>query len=235
MARAQVAQTDLVTLEKQARMAHQVIRDAGRFKIAADGRLARPRAKAAPLPTPVGTDWSWRPAPWQSQMQNAGIAGARSKDSLTNEVVLFHDCNDAEVILRQIENIREFDLSDYGVSVEAFHFDGSYLSLVIEVPPESCSNLRKSHLIRLSTLISRERPTKIDARINLKHGPNVEQVLMTLPNEASEAHVEFDLAYSQLNETRAERMWIDLMIDAPAMNKITFYDLHLCRYPRAAI
>jgi hypothetical protein len=38
-----------------------------------------------------------------------------------------------------------------------------------------------------------------------------------------------------LNEQRAERMWVDLMIESPAMNKITFRDLNFSRYPRAEI
>ncbi len=106
---------------------------------------------------------------------------------------------------------------------------------MIEVPPASCEGLRRKHLIRLAAVIERERPSKIYARLNVKHGPNTEQVLLTLPDDKAETMVEFDLAYSQLNERRAERMWVDLIIESPAMNKITFRDLTLCRYPRAEI
>lgn len=84
-------------------------------------------------------------------------------------------------------------------------------------------------------MITRERPTRIDARLNVKHGPNTEQILLTLPDDSEDTAVEFDLAYSQLNESRAERMWVDLMIADPAMNKITIHDLNLCRYPRAGL
>jgi hypothetical protein len=121
------------------------------------------------------------------------------------------------------------------MTIEAFHFDGNYLSVVIEIPKDSCEGLRKKHLIRLAAVIERERPSNIYARLNVKHGPNTEQVLLTLPDAQAETIVEFDLAYTQLNEQRAERMWIDLMIESPAMNKITFRDLNLCRYPRAEI
>jgi len=95
--------------------------------------------------------------------------------------------------------------------------------------------LRKKHLIRLAAVIERERPSKIYARLNVKNGPNTEQILLTLPDDNPETMVEFDLAYSQLNEQRAERMWVDLMIESPAMNKITFRDLNFSRYQRAEI
>ena len=163
-----------------------------------------------------------------------GLSPALPKDNITNELLIFHDCKSREITLRQARNTRDIDLSPYGMTLEVFHFDGSYLSLVIEVPPASCEGLRKNHLIRLATVITRERPTKIYARLNVKHGPNTEQILLTLPDEA-DAFVEFDLAYSQLIEARAERMWIDLLIEDPNMNKITFRDVNLSRYPRAEI
>ncbi|MFT6074136.1 MAG: hypothetical protein ACJAZ1_001052 [Yoonia sp.] len=56
-----------------------------------------------------------------------------------------------------------------------------------------------------------------------------------MPDDEAETMVEFDLAYSQLNEQRAERMWVVLMIESPVMNKITFRDLNFSRYSRAEI
>ena len=84
-------------------------------------------------------------------------------------------------------------------------------------------------------MITREKPINIYARLNVKNGPNVEQILLTLPHEKTQTAVEFDLAYSQLNEKRAERMWVDLMFENPAMNQITIRDLTISRYPRAEI
>lgn len=228
-----VNNADLDTLDTQTKMAQQALRRLRQFQTKAQDRLNLPRSGADTFPRPPGTDWSWRPEIWRLQYPEGGIAPARAKDNMTNEVVIFHDCKTAEVSLRQFRNLRETDLNPYGLALDVFHFDGTYLSLVIEIPNSSCEGLRKNHLVRLSTLITRERPTKIYARLNVKHGPNTEQVLLTLPDEDEETMVEFDLAYSQLNEKRADRMWLDLMIEDPAMNRITFRDLTLCRYPRA--
>ncbi len=229
----QTGDVDLTSLQTQNQMAQKLVRHVRNFQTEAESRLALPRPGSTAFPRPSGTDWAWRPKLWRSAFAQG--APAMPRDNMTNEVVIFHDCKSAEVTLRQTRNIREIDLSPYGLEVEAFHFDGTYLSIVIEVPPESCEGLRRKHLIRLAAVIERERPSKIYARLNVKHGPNTEQVLLTLPDDKAETMVEFDLAYSQLNERRAERMWVDLIIESPAMNKITFRDLTLCRYPRAEI
>lgn len=231
----EVDQRDLATLEVESKMAHQILRDAGRFKLAADDRLNLPPIGSEAFARPPGTDWSWRPEIWRAPFAGGGIAPAKPKDKITNEVVIFHDCKRAEISLRQSRNKRDIDLSAYSLAVEVFHFDGSYLSLVIEIPSSSCEGLRKKHLIRLDAIIEKERPTKIYARLNIKHGPNTEQVLLTLPDAHDETSVEFDLAYSHLNEKRAERMWLDLMIEDPAMNKICIRDLTFSRHPRSEI
>lgn len=230
-----VGEMDLATLDAKNDAARKLLRHIGAFKLEADSRLALPRIGSTTFPQPVGTDWSWRPKPWRASIAIGGLAPALSKMEFTNELVIFHDCKRAEISLRQNRNMRETDLSPFSVDLEAFHFSGSYLSLVIEIPQASCEGLRRRHLIRLAAVIERERPTAIHARLNVKNGPNTEQVLLTLPDDTDETMVEFDLAYSGLNERRAERMWIDLMIESPAMNKISFRDLTLSRYPRAEI
>jgi len=230
-----VSTTDLGTLERQSTAARRLLRAVTAFRQDADSRLALPRIGSTTFPHPPGTDWAWRPKPWRVPATPAGIAPALSKMELTNELVIFHDCKTAEISLRQTRNARTTDLAPFGITLETFHFSGSYLSLVIEIPQGSCEGLRKRHLIRLAAMIEREGPTTIHARLNVKNGPNTEQVLLTLPDQSAETMVEFDLAYSGLNERRAERMWIDLMIESPAMNRIDIRDLTLCRYPRADI
>ncbi len=230
-----VGAVDLATLDQKNEAAKKLLRHIQAFRFAADSRLALPRIGSNIFPQPPGTDWAWRPKPWRAAADTAGLAPALSKMEITNELVIFHDCPRAEVSLRQVRNTRDTDLAPFGITLETFHFAGSYLSLVIEIPKDSCEGLRKRHLIRLAAVIERERPSAIYARLNVKNGPNTEQVLLTLPDDTPDTMVEFDLAYSGLNERRAERMWIDLMIERPAMNKITIRDLTLSRYPRAEI
>lgn len=230
-----VGDIDLVTLDKKNDAAKKLARNIQAFRIEADSRLALPRVGSDIFPQPPGTDWAWRPKPWRAAAVPAGLAPALSKMEITNELVIFHDCPHTEVSLRQTRNTHDTDLAPFGIAVESYHFAGSYLSLVIEIPKESCEGLKKRHLIRLAALIERERPSTIYARLNVKNGPNTEQILLTLPDDTPDTMIEFDLAYSGLNEKRAERMWIDLMIESPAMNKLNIRDLTLCRYLRAEI
>ena len=201
----------------------------------ADNRLTRPYPGSTNFVRPVGTDWSWRPAPWRVQLDQPGRTPVTDKTRMGDDLGVFHDCPRMEMTLRQLRNTRETDISPYGVRLEVFHFAGSYLSLVIDLPADICTNLQKLHVIQLSALIETEQFTEIFARLNVKHGPNTEQILLTLPQGDADTSVEFDLAYTQLNEQRAEKIWIDLMFQSPQMNQFLLRDLTISRYPRAQI
>ena len=88
---------------------------------------------------------------------------------------------------------------------------------------------------RVVTGIETERPIEIFARLNIRHGPNTEQLVRELPHDAPGTLVEFDLAYSRLNEKRVERAWLDLIFETPDMNQVTLRDLTFARYRRAAL
>lgn len=229
------AHAELGTLRTLRRQAKQLFTPLQELNHVADTRLALPRIGSTTFPRPAGTDWSWRPKAWRSAYAQRGIAPARNKSGLGEEVTLFHDCPGSEVTLIQSRNTGATDFAPYGVTLEVFHFTGSFLSLVIEIPSASCTGLQKRHLIQLGLMIDRESPIKVQARLNITHGPNTEQILMPVSNDGAETSVEFDLAYSQLNEKRAERMWLDLMFENPGMNKIILRDVNLSRYPRAEI
>ncbi len=199
----------------------------------ADDRLALPRIGSNTFKRPGGTLWAWRPKVWRGALDKKGIAGVETRKQLGDEVTLFHDCEISELTLRQIRNTREDDLAPYGLRMDVFKFDGSFLSLVIDCPPEAVAGLQRRHIIRLETLIETETPIEIFARLNIKHGPNTEQIVIELPTNKNEILTEFDLAYSSINEKRVEKMWIDLIFEGPEMNEVTVRDLTLCRYPRA--
>ena len=68
--------------------------------------------------------------------------------------------------------------------------------------------------------------------MNIKHGPNTEQLVLELPHGQEDSMVEFDLGYSELNE---KRMWFDLTFESPEMNQVTIRDITFCLYTRAEI
>lgn len=199
----------------------------------AENRLALPMIGSTAFPKPHGTDWSWRPQLWREPLPVPGMSSVRSKARLGPEVTLFHDCQHSELTLRQIRNGREADLAPYGLRMDVFAFDGSFLSLVLDLPEAAVTGLQRRHLIRMDTIVEMEKPLEIFARLNIKHGPNTEQIVRELPLHEDEIMVEFDLAYSGLNEKRIERGWIDLIFENPQMSQVVLRDLTFSRRPRA--
>ncbi len=227
--------TALTDLRVQRSHARQLRTYLDRLIHVADGRLALPIVGSSFFPRPHGTDWSWRPELWRGPLPTPGLSSVPTKSMLGGEVTLFHDCGFSELTLRQLRNTREEDLAPFGLRMDVFKFDGSFLSLVVDLPQEACQELTRVHLLRIATIIETEKPLEIFARLNIKHGPNTEQIVRELPLNEQDVMVEFDLAYSRLNEKRIEKIWLDLIFEAPEMNQVIIRDLTFSRYRRAAI
>ncbi|MCR9110621.1 DUF6478 family protein [Marivita sp. XM-24bin2] len=199
----------------------------------ADNRLALPIIGNQSVPIPYDADWSWRPEIWCGPLPVQGISAVENKSMLGREVTLFHDCTQSELTLRQLRNTSAEDLAPFGLRLDVFRFDGSYLSLVIDLPAEATVDLKRRHLVRCDFIVELERPLEIFARLNIQHGPNTEQIVRELPVNDRELAVEFDLAYTKLNEKRIEKVWVDLIFENPDMSQVILRDLFFSRRPRA--
>ena len=204
-----------------------------RFLFKADERLALPQIGSTRFRRPTGSDWAWRPAIWRGPLGKPGIAAVESRTKLGEETTLFHDCKTSELTLRQLRNKREADLAPYGLRMDVFRFDGSFLSLVIDLPSDAVNGLSKNHIVSMNCIVEMEKQLELFGRLNIKHGPNTEQIVREIPLDSSEAMAEFDLAYSNLNEKRIERAWIDIIFEGPEMNEVILRDVTFSRRPRA--
>lgn len=213
----------------------QLRREIDRVLHVADARLTLPLIGTDAIRRPLGTDWAWRPELWRGPVMPAGHSGLPSRAMLGAEATVFHDCKASELTVRQIRNRHETDLAPYGMRLDVFRFEGSFLSLVLDLPAEAVLGLRLNHLIRLDCKIEVEKPLEIFARLNVRHGPNTEQLVRELPLKQDEIWVDFDLAYSRMNEKRVEKAWVDLIFEGPEMNQIVIRDLTLSRRPRAEL
>ncbi|MFN3936032.1 MAG: DUF6478 family protein [Gemmobacter sp.] len=199
----------------------------------AEGRLALPLAGPNPVPRPATADWAWRPPLWSGPIGIAGIAGVENRTTITEGATFFHDCRISEIVARQIRNTRQEDLAPYGLRLDVFRFDGSFLSLALDLPDTGVAGLRTRHLVRLEATIELEKPLEIFARLNVKHGPNVENVVREIDLREPRAVIDFDLFYTRMNEKRVEKAWIDLIFEGAELNEITLRDVTLSRRPRA--
>ncbi|WP_171241316.1 DUF6478 family protein [Ruegeria sp. HKCCA5491] len=199
----------------------------------ADGQLMRPLIGSSQFPKPLGTDWYWRPDLWRGPLPRSGVASAPRKVTVDQHVSLFHDCRLSEIGIRQTRNTRDADLAAFGLSLEVFGFTGSFLSLTVDLPVEATQGFSKQHLVRVDVHAEAERPSSIMARLNIQHGPNTDQVLRPLDISHTCSVADFDLAHLPLNERRIDKVWLDLIMDNPAMNRIILRDLTFCRHFRA--
>ena len=231
----EASQTKLNVLRRQSLRAKQLRGHLNRLIQVADERLALPVVGSNSFPKPHNADWSWRPEAWRGPLAVPGVSSVATKSMLGDELTLFHDCTSSELTLRQLRNQRESDLAPYGLRLDVFNFDGSFLSLVLDLPKEAVTGLKTTHIVRVSALVEMEKPLEIFARLNIRHGPNTEQIVRELPLGQQDASAEFDLAYADLNEKRIEKAWVDLIFENPQMNQITLRDLTFCRHPRAQL
>ena len=109
------------------------------------------------------------------------------------------------------------------------------MSLVLDLPKEGVEGLRRAHLLRMDVIVELEKPLETIARLNIKHGPNTEQIVRELPLAEKTISVEFDLAYSNLNERRVEGAWVDLIFEGTEMNQVVLRDVTFSRRPRAQL
>ncbi|MDT8858077.1 DUF6478 family protein [Paracoccaceae bacterium Fryx2] len=226
---------DLESLRGLRGRARQLRRQLDRVIHVAEDRLALPVIGSNAIRKPMGADWVWRPDLWRGAIPVPGFSSVPGKAQVCDGATIFHDCRRSELTVRQIRNTRNADLAPFGFRMDVFRFDGSFLSLVIDLPDAAVQGLKLKHLIRLDAIVEMEKPLEIFARLNVKHGPNVEQVVRELPLRDEEVMVEFDLAYTKMNEKRVEKIWVDLIFEGPEMNQIILRDVTFSRRPRAEL
>ncbi len=230
-----VDRLDLASLRRKSLQARALRTQLDQLIGETDGRIALPQVGTQKFARPQGTDWFCRPALWCRALPRPGVAAATDRLRLDDQATLFHDCPLSEITLRQIRNRRDDDLAPFGVQLDVLDFRGSFASLVIDLPPEAARELSSTHMFRLGASIETEMPLTIFARLNIRHGPNTEQIVRELPSGRREAEIDFDLGYSKLNEKRIERLWLDLILREPGANQVVLRDLTLARHRRAAI
>ena len=189
----------------------------------------------APIEVPLHSDWVYRPQPWSAPLSPGSAVVGDSGTRLGAETAVFHDCPLGEITVRQEPSSTPANGARYRLSIDVLGFEGRFLSVAVDLPCEAAAGLKKRHLVRADLTAEAERPLDLFARLNVVHGPNNEQLVHRIEVTEGTWTPEFDLSSSNLNEGRVERMWLDLIFDAPQMNRIVVHDLTLSRRPRAEL
>jgi len=201
---------------------------------ATDARLARPYLGSNAMEPVFGADWQWRPDPWRLPLAPAGGAGQERNGRVAEGATLYHDCPLAEIGWRQQRNTGTQDLAPFGLMLDVLGFEGSFLSLALDLPAAAAAGLGHDHIFRADFTGQAERPLTLFLRLNIRNGPNTAQ-LASRTTLGPGCAAEFDLTEARFNERRVEKLWLDIIFEAPAMNAVTLRDLTLSRRRRAEL
>lgn len=211
----------------------------GRADMPAPRAGAEVVARAAPgVPfRPLHCDWAWRPAPWASRLSGAAVDWVQSGHALSGDVSLHHDASSAcRIACSQMAQPE--GPADQALSLTAEGFDGSFLSLALELPPAAWQGLRPDHLLGVWLALTEE-GGGVYLRLNIRHGPNHLQLLRHVPPgsgaDAGGVLTEFDLICTPFNEKRVSQIWCDLILGDEGSSGAVLRDVSLTRRPRAAI
>ena len=190
--------------------------------------------RAAPPLRAQGAHWMWRP-PHLTQPIASHVPATRGTEPEPG-LKLFHDCPRGQIALIQRRGAGGRGHPPFALVLEAYAFEGSFLSLVLDLPEAAWRDATGRDIFDLAVRVEAERASPLFARLNIRHGPNTADLLRHIPAEHAAdgaAHVAFDLAYSRIDADRIEHAWLDLIPERPAMNRITLTDITLARRPRA--
>ena len=192
-------------------------------------------ARFAAIPQDKNPLWVWRPQIWDKPLAQTGFSNVQSGTRIGEKTAVFHDSDHSDILLRQIKSNQENQPAPFSAKIEISAFNGSFLSLVLDLPDHALDGLKIRHIIRMSTDIETEYQVKIFARLNIEHGPNIEHIVQELPQADGGRAAEFDLAYTDANENRIKKIWLDLIFENPDVNCLMVNDLTMCRYARAEL
>lgn len=156
--------------------------------------------------------WRFAPDPGAA----LGTAGAVLGPGLT----LWHDCPLGHILPMQAENGL--------LALQIYEFSGSYLSLSARLPDAGLAQISRESLLRVQVPLAAEGALWPSLRLNLRHGPNVEQMSVALQNGMAE----FDLYHLLADAGPVREVWLDLILGTPRMMRIDLQDFTLSHGPR---
>jgi hypothetical protein len=205
----------------------------GAFNQLSTHEIGKRVAQTVDIPDYKNADWSWRPEVFfQKDCVTAEVNPVSGKQ-IGSYLTLHHDASVPSIILRQTKTVRATNVAPFDFTIEVYDFAGSFLSLALDLPNSAILGLSNQNIFELDIHLTTEHPLPKFVRINVQHGPNIDNEIQVISHTGDHLNVEFDLGYMDLNEQRLEKIWFDLIFDDAKMNKIVIHDITICRRSRA--
>ena len=201
----------------------------------AAAKLRESAQQAEDVTRPDQCDWIYRPDPWSKPLRPRGHVHITSPHDLGGSATLFHDGTAPQMGLRQDPVTRADAGAAFCLVLEVYRSDASFVSLVQTLPQVALDGLTRSHYISARLTARFETSIECYARLNIQHGPNVEQMVRQIDFRDGVGLAEFDLAYTKINEKRLERAWLEVILESPQMTRVVLEDMVLLRALRADV
>lgn len=183
---------------------------------------------------PAKTQWGYQPHIWKNpaefEVNNTIMRGQIvSGTELGPLVTLHHDGENAAFTIQRPEN------GDAGLNFDFATFSGSFFSVAFALPEVGMQTLGRHDLLRISLNSATKTPFTAYVRLNLRYGPNTEQITRMIDIGSGQSFAEFDIFYTEFNPDRATSVWVDLIINEPENCNITLSEVTILRRARASL
>jgi hypothetical protein len=173
-------------------------------------------------------DWLYRPQIWKTPHNFDPSAPIATSTDLGDGTKFFHDGPVGQLRYSAPE-------THAGVRIETEDFQGSFVSVVQDLPELALRGLGSAHFLAVHVRLRPSLAISAYGRLNVRYGPNQEQLVREFIFADGVGVAEFDLAYSKIKARRVESAWIDVIFKPPATGEFDIVDLILVRAPRADI
>lgn len=184
---------------------------------------------SAPIPAPPCADWRWRAPMWTERAPCCDLLDVPNGASPGGGLSLFHDDPAAEV---------GFGMSATGnrptsyLRLHCRSFAGTFLSIAQDLPEQLARGCAPCHILGVSAPFGSETPQTAYLRLNLASGPNVDALVRRVDPASETGPVEFDLVTLSGDSARPDRIWVDLIFEAPLCSNVTVFDITAYRRRR---
>ena len=177
---------------------------------------------------PPKTQWGYTPALWEHSFDQETAGNVLTGSEIAPRVNLHHDADQTDIAIRS-------NGVEGGLSFAINKFNGSFLSFAFGFPPDDANAIRRHDLIRIALHSTADKPFKAYARLNLRHGPNNEQIVRMIDIGHGDSFAEFDIFYSEFEPNRSSDAWIDLIFNDPEGLEFTLTQAVILRRVRATL
>jgi Family of unknown function (DUF6478) len=186
-------------------------------------RVSDNRLKEAEKLQPYNGQAVWRHSAFRYLLPNHGIVAPISGACIWDGCRVVHDCSFKEITVRQIERADNSSRSLYAISVETYHVNGSFFSVVFDLPIEVLRHAKDTGSVSAYILLDTSVKSSSLLRMNVRaNGKNIRITRDILSCGYSESRFELSECVSDLRDIEA--VSIEVVMELHMMSNLIIHD-----------